>query len=135
MGLTHAEAIAADAADPLRPLRERFRLPEGLIYLDGNSLGPMPRSAPERPDPYADTSVPRLGPLGVEQVLINGLQDRIIPTAYAEGYAAPMRAAGDTVRVRMIDRTGHVELVAPETAAWAAAVEEIERALRAPGRD
>ncbi len=48
MGLTLAEAIAADAADPLRPLRERFRLPEGLIYLDGNSLGPMPRSAPER---------------------------------------------------------------------------------------
>ena len=64
------------------------------------------------------------------QVLINGMQDRIIPTAYAEGYAAPMRAAGDDVRVRMIDRTGHVELIAPETAAWAAAVEEIERALR-----
>ena len=78
---------------------------------------------------FADTSVPRLAPLGVRQVLINGLQDRIIPTAYAEGYAAQMRAAGDEVRVRMIDRTGHVELIAPETAAWAAAVEEIERAL------
>lgn len=79
---------------------------------------------------YADTSVPRLAPLGLPQVLINGLQDRIIPVAYAEGYARPMRAAGDTVRVRMIDRTGHVELIAPGTAAWAAAVEEIERALR-----
>jgi acetyl esterase/lipase len=82
-----------------------------------------------RPDPYADTSVPRLAPLGVDQVLINGMQDRIIPTAYAEGYAAPMRSAGDAVRVRMIDRTGHVELVAPETAAWAATVEEIARAI------
>ena len=81
-----------------------------------------------RPDPYADTSVPRLAPLGVPQVLINGRQDRIIPTFYAEGYAAPMRAAGDAVEVRMIDRTGHVELIAPETAAWAATVEEIERA-------
>src|SRR3954468_16020209 len=79
---------------------------------------------------FADTSVPRLAPLGVPQVLINGRQDRIIPVAYAEGYAAPMRAAGDDVRVRMLDRTGHVELIAPETAAWAAAVEEIERALR-----
>jgi len=78
---------------------------------------------------FADTSVPRLAPLGVRQVLINGRQDRIIPVAYAEGYARPMRAAGDEVRVRMIERTGHVELVAPETAAWAAAVEEIERAL------
>jgi acetyl esterase/lipase len=79
---------------------------------------------------FADTSVPRLAPLRVPQVLINGRQDRIIPVAYAEGYAAPMRAAGDDVRVRMIDRTGHVELIAPETAAWAAAVEDIERALR-----
>jgi len=79
---------------------------------------------------YADTSVPRLAPLGVRQVLINGLQDRIIPTFYAEAYAKPMRAAGDKVKVRMIDRTGHVELIAPETAAWAVAVEEIEAGLR-----
>ena len=78
---------------------------------------------------YDDTSVPRLAPLGVRQVLVNGLEDRIIPTAYAEGYAHPMRAAGDDVRVRMIERTGHVELVSPGTAAWLATVEEIERAL------
>ncbi|MBV9884215.1 MAG: alpha/beta hydrolase [Sphingomonadaceae bacterium] len=79
---------------------------------------------------FADTSVPRLAPLGVPQLLINGREDRIIPVAYAEGYAAPMRAAGDEVRVRMLERTGHVELIAPETAAWAAAVEEIEGALQ-----
>jgi acetyl esterase/lipase len=79
---------------------------------------------------YADTSIPRLAPLGVRQVLINGLQDRIIPTSYAEDYASKMRSAGDTVKVRMIDRTGHVELIAPETAAWAATVEEIKAGLR-----
>ncbi len=83
-----------------------------------------------RIDPFTDTSVPRLAPLGVPQVLINGRQDGIIPIPYAEGYARPMRAAGDDVRVRMLDATGHVELVAPETAAWAAAVEELQRALR-----
>ena len=78
---------------------------------------------------FDDTSVPRLAPLGVSQVLINGAQDRIIPTSYAEGYAGPMRSAGDEVEVRMIDRTGHVELIAPETRAWAAAVAEIEQLL------
>jgi acetyl esterase/lipase len=78
---------------------------------------------------FADTSVPRLAPLGVKQVLINGMQDRIIPTSYAEAYAGLMRAAGDRVDVRMIDRTGHVELIAPESAAWAATVEEIKKAL------
>jgi hypothetical protein len=32
--------------------------------------------------------------------------------------------------VRILDRTGHVELIAPESEAWAATVREIEKALR-----
>lgn len=78
---------------------------------------------------FADTSVPRLAPLGTRQVLINGREDRIIPAAYAYDYERKMRTAGDDVRVRMLERTGHVELIAPESEAWAAAVEEIRAAL------
>ena len=37
-----------DAADPLRPLRALFTIPEGVIYLDGNSLGVMPKAATAR---------------------------------------------------------------------------------------
>lgn len=38
------EAEALDAADPLGDARDRFELPEGVVYLDGNSLGPPPRN-------------------------------------------------------------------------------------------
>ena len=37
-----------DAADPLAEYRERFTLPEGIIYLDGNSLGALPKGTPVR---------------------------------------------------------------------------------------
>jgi len=46
--LTRADFEALDRADPLRPFRERFALPEEVIYLDGNSLGAMPKDAPAR---------------------------------------------------------------------------------------
>ena len=40
--MTFAEAQKLDAADPLAFARERFRLPNGITYLDGNSLGALP---------------------------------------------------------------------------------------------
>ena len=46
VALTRDDAIRLDDADPLAPLRERFLLPEGVIYLLGNSLGALPREAP-----------------------------------------------------------------------------------------
>ena len=42
----HAEWL--DANDPLGEYRKRFLLPERVIYLDGNSLGALPRSTADR---------------------------------------------------------------------------------------
>lgn len=82
-------------------------------------------------DVYADTSLPRLAPIGIAQMLVNGADDRIIPTAYATRYAAKMRAAGDKVSIDMIPATGHVELVAPGSKAWARTLELIAKAVAA----
>ncbi|GAB5376140.1 MAG: hypothetical protein AcusKO_26020 [Acuticoccus sp.] len=45
---TRADAQALDRADPLSAHRDAFLLPEGVIYLDGNSLGPVTKTARAR---------------------------------------------------------------------------------------
>ncbi len=83
-----------------------------------------------RDDRFADTSIPRLLPLGVPQTLVNGREDRIVPYRMATDYVALARTAGDTVDLHTVADTGHVELVAPETPAWAEAKRQVKRRLQ-----
>jgi len=46
--ITRTACVARDAADPLAPLRAQFTLPEGVNYLDGNSLGVLPAATAAR---------------------------------------------------------------------------------------
>ena len=43
--IAREECVRLDAADALAPLRHHFCLPDDVIYLDGNSLGPLPHAA------------------------------------------------------------------------------------------
>ncbi len=45
MLVTRDDCLSLDQHDALAPLREFFDLPQDVIYLDGNSLGAMPRAA------------------------------------------------------------------------------------------
>jgi kynureninase len=43
-----ADLDPLDRADPLRAFRERFAVPTDVVYLDGNSLGCLPRATAAR---------------------------------------------------------------------------------------
>ncbi len=59
--MTSASAAELDAADPLATFRDAFELPQG-IYLVGNSLGAMPKTARD----YVNVEFDRWGSIGVE---------------------------------------------------------------------
>ena len=84
------------------------------------------KATPERPDVFADTSVPRLLPIHVPQDLVNGENDRIIPMRLGTGFLDQATRSGDWAILHRIADTGHVELIAPESAAWA----ETKRLIR-----
>jgi kynureninase len=46
--ITAPHCLQLDAQDTLAPCRDRFDLPDGVTYLDGNSLGAMPKNVPPR---------------------------------------------------------------------------------------
>lgn len=89
---------ALDAADPLAPLKNLFTLPEGTIYLDGNSLGALPRSVPER----------------VAQVVADQWGANLIKSWNSAGWIDLPRRVGD--RIAPLIGAGQGEVVATDTA-------------------
>ncbi len=97
--MTRDEARASDAADPLRHLRERFVLPDGVIYLDGNSLGPLPRAT-----------------IAANHDLIERQWGERLIRSWEEGWmASPARIGGKVAR--WIGADAHEVIVADSTSA------------------
>ncbi len=96
--LTRADCQALDAADELKACRERFALPAGVIYLDGNSLGAMPKSVPARMQQ------------AIEQEWAVGL---IRSWNDADWYPAPQRVGGQLAA--LVGAQAHEVIVADST--------------------
>ena len=92
--MDRAAAEALDHADPLRPLRQRFELPDDVIYLDGNSLGPLPVGVRER---VADVVTQQWGHDLIRAWNAHGWFD--LPAAVGAKLAPLVGAAPDSVSV------------------------------------
>jgi acetyl esterase/lipase len=107
-------------------------LPDLATAADGcgpKSVAAMtgPASA-ARPDPLSDTSGAALLPLGIPQIVINAADDGIAPPTVGQAWAAKAAASGDRV-TRLVPAGGHVEEIAPGSAAWDGAAERVAGVL------
>lgn len=80
-------------------------------------------------DVYADTSPPRLLPIGARQVIVSGDLDPIVPSRFGQAYGAAATEAGDAATVIDLPASGHFELIDPTAAAWARIRAEIDALL------
>ncbi len=105
MKRSHCEAL--DRADPLRARRERFSIPEKLIYLDGNSLGALPKSVPQR---VSDTISRQWGETLIRSWNEHGWFDlpRKVGDRIAKLIGAPDGSvvAGDTISINLFKLLG-----------------------------
>ncbi len=100
------------------------------LGLGGGAVARLLGGGPERrPERYAVADPIVLLPLGVPQALVHGDRDGAVPVALSRGYVERAVAAGDRAVLAALPGVGHMELIDPDSPAWAAAVTEIERLL------
>ncbi|MET9515099.1 kynureninase [Streptomyces sp. NPDC002994] len=110
-------AVALDSADPLAKHRELFALDDAeTVYLDGNSLGALPRHVPER---IADVITRQWGELRIRSWDESGwwtaperIGDRIAPLV---GAAAGQVVVGDSTSVNVFKAVVGAARLAPES--------------------
>lgn len=135
--LPRSSPLASADPLPIRKVVAAGALPDLDVAkkLPGNACGSIgvprlvgPPSA-ARPDVYADTCAASLLPVPADVTLVYGALDAIAPPSVASGFIAKAAARGQAMKYVEVPGEGHVELIAPGTAAWQSQLREFESAF------
>ncbi len=97
----------------------------------GDAVNKLLGGSPEQvPDRYQQTSPIALLPLRVEQRLIQGTLDKIVPVGFSKDYDVAARKSGDNVRLTILLNAGHFDLIAPQSSAWPTIESAVRSLLR-----
>src|SRR5262249_25263831 len=91
-------------------------------------IGGSPEQYPER---YSEASPIELLPMSTKQVLIHGVNDRIVSISQSESFVEKAKLLGDRPSLIRLERVGHFEVIDPESGAWDAVAGAVREALKA----
>lgn len=89
-------------------------------------MGVPPKEAGDR---YTLASPVERLPIGVDQVVVHGLDDEIVPVEQSTVYAGKAKEAGDEVTVITVEGADHFDVIDPAHRAWKRTAKEIAKAL------
>jgi acetyl esterase/lipase len=87
-------------------------------------MGGSPVQVPEH---FHEASPIEIAIPNVQQVLIHGVKDDVVPVDFSREYARIKRARGEHVKLIEIEDAGHYELIDPESKAWKQVLESIRK--------
>ena len=91
----------------------------------------MGRPPKEAGDRYTLASPVERLPIGVDQIVVHGLDDDIVPVDQSTAYAGKAKEAGDDVTVITVEGADHFDLIDPTHRAWKRTMKAIEKKLDA----
>jgi pimeloyl-ACP methyl ester carboxylesterase len=101
------------------------------LGLGGHAAAALLAGSPdERPERYAQADPARLLPTGVRTVLVQGLDDDVVPPAVSRSFAAAAAGAGDDVALHELEGVDHDGVIDPTSTAWPAVLSAVAEALR-----
>ena len=115
--MDRASLEALDAGDPLGHFREYFALPPGVVYLDGNSLGALPRAtkaavAAAVADDWGQNLIKSWNTAGWIDLAAEIARDLAVVT----GGGADEIAVGDSISVNLFKLLGAARSLRPDRA-------------------
>jgi acetyl esterase/lipase len=119
------KASAIRGADPL-PIRAAVAL-AGVLDLSesidlgvcgGRAVDLVGGTPTELPARYAETSPRELLPIGVQQRMIHGTADTLVPFVMSEHYRSAAQAAGDMADLLAIQGGDHFDVIEPSSSRW-----------------
>jgi acetyl esterase/lipase len=121
-----AERVPIRAAVGLAPVADLVRAYE--LGLGGGAVAELLGGTPtDQAARYQSASPRAMLPLGVQQLVIHGTLDDVVPVEIARSYVQAARTAGDRVELLELSGTGHMDFLDPSSAAHAALCDWLAR--------